>query len=105
MSCNGTDHEEELCPFLPVIANAGSLLSPVNTAAALDSPSPVNAAAALDAPSPANANAGAWESATADMTSPANANAAAAVAADVSPSPGNASALDARLLGQMQTLF
>jgi hypothetical protein len=105
MSCNGTDHEEEVCPFLPAIANAGSLPSPVNTAAALDSPSPVNAAAALDAPSPANANAGAWDSATADVTSPANVNAAAAVAADVSPSPGNAAALDARLLANANAVL
>jgi hypothetical protein len=87
MSCNGTDQEEELCPFPPAIANAGSLPSPANTDAALDSPSP------------ANANAAAWDSAAADMTSPANANAAAAaVAADMSPLPGNAAALDALLL-------
>ncbi|CAK9236998.1 unnamed protein product [Sphagnum troendelagicum] len=105
MSCNGTDHEEELCPFLPAIANAGSLPSPVNTAAALDSPSPVNAAAALDAPSPANANAGPWDSATADVISPANVKAAAAVAADVSPSPGNVAALDARLLANANAVL
>lgn len=52
MSCNGTDQEEELCPFPPAIANAGSLPSPANTDAALDSPSPANAnAAAWDLPS------------------------------------------------------
>ncbi|CAM6030975.1 unnamed protein product [Sphagnum balticum] len=90
MSCNGTDQEEEFCPFPPAIANAGSLPSPANT----DAP--------LDSPSPANANAAAWDSAAVDMTSPANANAAAAaaaaVAADMSPLPGNAAALDALLL-------
>ncbi len=69
MSCNGTDQEEELCPFPPAIANAGSLPSPANTDAALDSPSPANANAA-----------------------------AAAVAADMSPLPANAAALDALLL-------
>ncbi len=69
MGCNGTDQEEELCRFPPAIANAGSLPSPANTDAALDSPSPANANAA-----------------------------AAAAAADMSPLPGNAAALDALLL-------
>jgi hypothetical protein len=82
MSCNGPDQEEELCPFPPAIANAGSLPSPANTDAALDSPSPANA-----------------NPAAADMASPANANATtAAVAADMLPLPGNAAALDALLL-------
>ncbi len=56
-----------------------------------DSPSPTNAAAALDAPSPANANAGAWDS--------------GAVAADVSPSPGDAAALDAQLLANADAVL
>ncbi|KAH9542085.1 hypothetical protein CY35_14G097300 [Sphagnum magellanicum] len=74
MSCNGTDQEEELCPFPPAIANAGSLPSPANTDAALDSPSPANAAAA-------------------------------AVAADMSPLPGNAAPLDALLLANADTVL
>ncbi len=44
----------------------------------------------FDSPSPANANAGAWDSAAADMTSPANANAAA---------------LDARLLANADAVL
>jgi hypothetical protein len=35
MSCNGTDQGEELCPFPPAIANAGSLPLLANTIAAL----------------------------------------------------------------------
>jgi hypothetical protein len=35
MSFNGTDQAEELCPFPPAIANAGSLPLLANTAAAL----------------------------------------------------------------------